>query len=109
VFRGSYSEFVAERLKIEQAAAAQAVAAQKAQQVVRAASNGTSKNTRQLQKQIADAENRIHQLEAQMREISAAIERAGSDANKIRTLGEQYTQTEQLLNTAMAEWEALME
>jgi len=68
-------------------------------------------NPYQLEKRIAQVEAQIHALEARLSDLTAAITEASTqgDTGRVQDLGVQYTQAEADLNTAMAEWEVLME
>jgi ATP-binding cassette subfamily F protein 3 len=68
-------------------------------------------NPFELQKRIEATETRVHELETQLAQITADLERASasSDAKKVHALGDAYTQTEADLMAAMEEWAALVE
>ncbi len=58
----------------------------------------------------ADLERRIEALEVRLVDLSGAIGEASAagDAARVRDLGQDYARAEQELETALAEWEALM-
>jgi ATP-binding cassette subfamily F protein 3 len=110
VFAGTYHDYLAAR----QAAATAAAAPTKsngagAQQQTVEKKYGL--NPRQLKQRIEELETLIPQLETRLDEITEAIGTASAkaDADKVRTLGEAYTQTEAELHATMTEWERLME
>lgn len=116
VFEGTYKEFVAARQASTTLPSVQEYTGETKNGKSVPASNGTSskkpnKNQRQLEKQIAEAETKVHQLEQKLTELTAAIEEASAKGNaaRIRELGEQYTQTEQDLEAAMEAWGLLAE
>jgi ATP-binding cassette subfamily F protein 3 len=80
-----------------------------------AANNNQSKkksgNNFKLEKQIADAEAKVHKLELKLSELSAAIDKASNEGNAaiINKLGAEYAETEHALDTAMNEWANLAE
>ena len=79
-----------------------------------ASSNGKSKdglNDYQRQKRVAAIEEHITELETRLEEITAEIDTASAagDAATVQALGEEYTQTEADLETAMSEWESLLD
>ena len=64
-----------------------------------------------MQKRIDELETLIPQLEARIDEISAAIGAASADADseRVRALGEAYTQAEADLHASMTEWAELVD
>ena len=108
IFSGTYREFVASRNNL-----------QKTQTETQSKDNGKTTSSKkkhglnpfELEKRLTAVEDHIHTLETQMEtlETEIAAASAAGDADKVRALGEQYTQTEADLETAMAEWEILAE
>jgi ATP-binding cassette subfamily F protein 3 len=68
-------------------------------------------NARQHQQRVAEVEQRIHELETQVADLTEAITQASAEGNaaRVRDLGEAYAQAEADLHAALAEWESLME
>ncbi len=68
-------------------------------------------NPFQLKKRLEAVESKIHTLENKLEELHSAIESASAkgDAKAVSDLGGEYMQTEADLETAMGEWEVLME
>ena len=68
-------------------------------------------NPHQLQKRIEALEMLIPQLEARLEMITVEIGKASvnADAERVRSLGETYNQTEAELHATMAEWERLVD
>jgi hypothetical protein len=68
-------------------------------------------NPFELKKRLEEVEIRIHDLEAQIEALTAAIGEASAegDAQRVRDLGEEYAQAESDLQATMAEWEMLVE
>jgi hypothetical protein len=66
---------------------------------------------RQLQQRIAEVEQRIHELEAQIAGLTDAITQASAqgDAARVRDLGAAYAQAEADLQAAIGEWETLVQ
>jgi len=114
VFEGTYKEFVAAR-DAASAAVTPAAPPKKAEKSAAVATNGNAKkhglNPYQLAKRVTQVEHQIEQLENRMHEITAGIEQASTagDAARVQQLAEQYTQAEADLQAAMSEWETLME
>lgn len=114
VFEGTYAEYVAERdgQKAPESAPASASASASAS---REKANGSAKkhglNPYQLEKRLAEVERRIHTLEQRLEQINAELVTAGTagQADRVRELGEQYTQAEADLHTLMDEWALLAE
>ena len=117
VFKGQYREYVSARQS-----GAQSQMGTLAEQVAKA--NGQPReperpvqpekkhglNPRQLQKRIEELEALIPQLERRLEAITAAIgtASASADAERVRVLGESYTQTEAELHDTMQAWEELL-
>lgn len=115
VFEGTYKEYVAARnngLPLTQTASGN-----NAKIPVASTSNNNSAPKKktgsnyQLEKQIAAAEAKVHKLEIQLSELTAAIDKASSEGNAalINKLGAQYAEMEQALDAAMNEWAELAE
>jgi ATP-binding cassette subfamily F protein 3 len=121
VFEGSYQEFLAARNKQAEAdkpsAAAKTAPARVKPDKADAAKNGAGEvrkqglNPYQLKLRIAQVEEQVHALEAEVARLEAEIgaASAGGDPERVRALGEAYTQAEAALEGAMADWEALVE
>lgn len=114
VFEGTYREYVASKQPPPPTAAngngtVNAKTPAKTNGEVKPKKHGL--NPYQLEKKVAQVEAKIESLENRMSELTTAIEQAstGGDAAKIQSLAAQYNQTEQDLQTAMIEWETLME
>ncbi len=115
VFEGSYHEYVAAR----QAASSQlpASSAKQVTQTPTPAANGNAAkkkhglNAHQLEKKVATVEKTIHSLEARLSELTNAITQASvmGNAARVHELGDQYNKAEADLQSAMAEWETLLE
>jgi len=75
--------------------------------------NGAAKkksgNNFKLEKQIAEAEAKVHKLETKLSELTASIDKASKEGNAalINKLGVEYAETETALDTAMNEWAEL--
>ena len=113
VYEGTYQEYITERNRRE----LQEKQDEKEQKSAQSAPKTEKKqpkhglNDYQLKKRLAEVEERIHALETELDNLHEAIGEASStgDADKVRELGEQYTQTENDLESVMAEWEILAE
>ena len=83
----------------------------KANRAARYAEKKFGLNPHQLQKRIEELERLIPELEAQLDEITTAIGTASvnADAERVRSLGEAYNQTEAELHATMEEWERLVD
>jgi ATP-binding cassette subfamily F protein 3 len=115
VYSGTYADYLAAR---QAAAAAQAALSAQAE-AGRARGNGAAKyaekkhgmTPRQLEKRIEELETLIPQLEQRLEQITADIGAASvnADAERVRSLGAAYAQTEAELHTTMEEWEKLLD
>jgi len=112
VFKGQYREYVTARqtgMLAEQAAKSNGQQPREPERP-----NPPEKkhglNPRQLQKRIEELEALIPQLERRLEAITAAIgaASASADAERVRVLGESYTQTEAELHATMQAWEELL-
>ncbi len=109
VFPGTYAELVAAR---QQAAEAGKQAAAEARSAVRSdyvASKQSRAEERKRAKAVADAEERIHALEAQLAQLENDLHVATVEQNLggIQRLGQAYTDTQAELEAAMEEWAEL--
>lgn len=119
-FEGSYQEFLAARNKLLEA---QKTAASAAAKSVASANGKTNANVEaepkkkhglnpyQLKQHIAEVEDQIHALEAEVARLEMAIGEASArgDSDQVRELGEAYTRAEADLHAAMEHWETLVE
>jgi ATP-binding cassette, subfamily F, member 3 len=97
VFPGGYADY-AQWLK----AAAQSVP------VARPTRPDTDPRPRRVRPEPVDRVlQRIHELEQALGELSREIERAGTDVDRVRVLGQDYQAAERELQEQMAEWERL--
>ncbi len=114
IFNGTYQEFVATRNNFQSLLTSnkpEANGKPTSETKSSTAQKSHGLNPYQLKKRLEEVENRIHQLENQLDELHTAIETASAkgDAKAVSDLGAQYTQTEADLESAMSEWERLME
>ena len=118
VFKGTYQEYLAARTAARQAAA---LAAEQEREQAQAKRNGSSPSKyaekkhgltpRQLQQRIEELEALIPQLETRLEDIVAEISTASAaaDSERVRVLGNAYTDAETELHATMAEWERLLD
>lgn len=114
VFEGTYKEFVTARQTL---AAGEALPRKASVEPSngKGSTNGTVKkssgNQRQLEKRIAEAEAKVHQLESKLSTLTTEIEKASQQGNaaRVHALGEDYARTEEALEAAMNEWGELVE
>lgn len=111
VFPGAYAEFVMARQAGAEAAKQKATqqrnAARQDQQAQRLQKNQERKRSQAL----ADAENRIHELEALLARLERDLQAAGQTQNvaAIQQLGVAYTTTQTMLEREMENWASLAE
>jgi ATP-binding cassette, subfamily F, member 3 len=112
VYEGTYQEYLAFRKQREAQAASSANGGTASR---KKAAQYTEKvrgmNPFQLKKRVEALEQHITQLESKLETLTAHLEQASSrgDASKVQSLGEQYTETESALESAMTEWGELAE
>lgn len=115
VFNGSYQDFLAHRqleAQAEKEAAAQRKTAVSAASPSLNGNDPLSKNEqRRRAAQLAAVEDAITHLEAQLAEITLALQEAtaAQDVDKIQTLSIEYARTESQLAEKLSEWETLHE
>jgi len=112
LFEGPYREYVAAR----EAARAAAQETASPPQKVRPAASSAQRNTSglspfQRQKRLAELEQQIAQLEAELDALHDALGEASlrGAVERVRDLGERYAATESALDRALQEWETLAE
>jgi ATP-binding cassette, subfamily F, member 3 len=113
VFEGPYQEFLAAR-------EAERQAAREAKQAASDPSpqwhdSGRGRPGHQMSdyarsQRIAELEQQIHELEIHLVDLSGELGQASASGavDRVRELGETYTDTEAQLNAALSEWEALL-
>jgi ATP-binding cassette subfamily F protein 3 len=110
VFPGTYAEMLASRERaLERAKQATAVE--------RAATRSGYSNSKQARTEdrkrsraVADAESRVHALEAQLAQVEQDLHDAtGQDVEQIERLGQHYVATQAALDEAMEAWMTLAE
>lgn len=106
VFEGSYQSYLAQRANSETAAKPRIVADSKSKSM---AQHPSGLNPYQLEKRLSELEATIHQLETKVEALTDAIGEASAlgDAERVGELGQEYIETEALLNATLAEWERL--
>ena len=110
VFNGTYQEYLTAREKQREADTA-ASSSKPAQNGGKTSEKKHGLNPYQLKQRLDEIEATIHTLEAQLQTLTADIETASAQGNaeRVRELGEAYTQTEADLQAAMQDWERLVE
>lgn len=69
----------------------------------------SKKAQRQQAQRVQELEAQIGSLEKRLAEIQVELEAAGTDVNKVRTLGEEYAEVEANLAKRLTEWEAVLQ
>jgi ATP-binding cassette subfamily F protein 3 len=112
VFKGSYTQFKAEKVRRQEEQAAAEKAAQapssekpKPQKTAQKPAKALSKYERKkAQTRLTEIEATLQKLEAQQTEISALLETPPEDADEVLRLGEDYMHLQQQMEDLMAEW-----
>ena len=113
VFEGSYREFLDARTRqqtlAEEAASPQDGKNGNTKQAGSSASRKHGMNPFELRQRLAQLEAEIESLEGKLEMLTTSIERASLDSNAehVRRLGEDYTQTLAARDTALALWAEL--
>ena len=109
VFEGNYSEYVAARLAAD-TAAKQTAAEQRVEAKRTPTSDRQSKNeARRRERALAEMEQQIHQLEAQLTRLEQDLQSAShaQDLTRLQQLSDTYRQTQANLEQSMEEWAGL--
>jgi ATP-binding cassette, subfamily F, member 3 len=116
VFKGSYTQYKAHKLKLQELQAAHNTDAvkptghpAKSGSAVPQAKTLSKHGRRQMQLRLADIENRIQSLEKEQAQLSNALEVPPADQDQVLRLGEQYVALQQQVEALLAEWETLHE
>lgn len=106
VFEGPYQSYLAQRASSETAAKSRTTTNSGAKSTVQ---HPSGLNSYQLEKRLSELETTIHQLETKVEALTDAIGEASAlgDAERVGELGQEYIETEALLNAILAEWERL--
>jgi ATP-binding cassette subfamily F protein 3 len=113
IFAGDYQEFLfareAERQRAIEREAIEKSAAKAAQKAAAPRRNGLS--ARELEQRIGEIETQISALEARLAALSEAISEASAagDTERVTQLGLEYTQAQADLESALSDWESLVE
>src|SRR5512143_1740692 len=111
VFKGTYSQMKEEREKeAARAAARQAAAEAKkvalvhdAEARARRSRNAQTRDERRKIAQMQELENRIAALEAELADLSSALENPPADAGEVTRLGRQYARLQQQLDAQLSQ------
>ena len=110
VFKGSYREFVERRaITNNQIPITKSQKADVKTKIAVAKAAKPSAEERRRAQRAKELELIIESLEKRLAEISAELEAAGTDVEKVRALGEEYVQVESDLATRLAEWERVLQ
>jgi ATP-binding cassette, subfamily F, member 3 len=108
VFKGSYSEYHAQK-EMEREAAKAESEARKAQSARPRQDSRPSPDERQKRRQLKELEEQIARLEEELEKLSKALENPPADPGKVHELGSQYVRVQDELSERMQAWEALAE
>jgi ATP-binding cassette subfamily F protein 3 len=108
VFKGTYSEYRAQKeLEREQAKAAATLASQNGNVARKSRSAPLAPEEKRRRSRIKTIENQIADIEAQLAALSRQLENPPADPARVQKLGTDYVRAQNELETCMAEWEAL--
>jgi len=115
VFKGAYQEYLTVREAEQLALATKKVGTPKLQAVPEMASAKANGNTAkplskwEVERRTARLEQDIQTLEHRLKQLSSDLETASAagQVERVRTLGEEYTTTQAVLDTKLGEWEGL--
>jgi len=109
VFDGTYDDYISARNNRLAAHAGSQAEPKARRQAAQYAEKKQGLNPYQLKKKLEALEAHIAQLEQQHADLQRALEAASTagEGERVRLLGEQYTQTEQRLEAAIEEWSLL--
>jgi ATP-binding cassette subfamily F protein 3 len=112
VFEGTYQEYVQAREAARQAERdVQTPARVEAKIAPKPANGKPALSPFQRQRKLAEIEQKIHELEIRLVELSGELGDASAvgAVDRVRDLGEAYTAAESQLDRALREWETLLE
>lgn len=111
VFPGTYAEMLAARERALERSRQQAAQERASTRSGYATSKQGRSEDRKRSRAVADAENRVHALEALLAQIEQEMHDAGGaqDVGTIERLGKSYVETQQMLDEAMETWMSLAE
>lgn len=110
VFNGNYSAYLAEREAAKLSAAAQQERKTQSGRESKPSGNQNGLSPRERERRVAQIEADIHQLETDLARLEAelAAASANGEIERVRALGEAYTQTQSALEAHLREWEILL-
>jgi ATP-binding cassette subfamily F protein 3 len=112
VFEGTYQEYVQAREAARQAERDSQTPARMETKIAQKPANGKpALSPFQRQRKLAEIEQKIHELEIRLVELSGELGDASAvgAVDRVRDLGEAYTAAESQLDRALREWETLLE
>ena len=116
VFKGSYTQFKAYKLTVQERQKGEVhhsgQAAETPRKVKPAASQQkglTNFERRRLKERITEIETEVHEREKQQAALSAKLENPPKDSNKVWQLGAEYVALQEKIEQLMGEWAALEE
>jgi ATP-binding cassette subfamily F protein 3 len=111
VFEGTYQEYIQAREAARQAGRDAQAPPRPEAQTAKPANGKPALSPFQRQRRLAEVEQRIHELEIRLVELSGELGDASSAGavDRVRDLGEAYTAAESQLDSALREWETLLE
>ncbi len=111
VFDGTYQEYLQAREAERQAEREEKAAATAPPPQARRQNGNQGLSERERSRRLAQIEQHIHALEIQLVDLSGELGAASTAGavDRVRELGETYAAMESELESAMAEWEALLE
>jgi ATP-binding cassette subfamily F protein 3 len=109
IFEGTYAEMLAARQKATETEKQVAAVVRSGERNGYEASKQSRAEERRRARAIADAEARVHELEAQLAQLEADLNAAtvAQDISAIQRLGQAYTDTQTKLDLAMETWAEL--
>jgi ATP-binding cassette, subfamily F, member 3 len=109
VFPGTYSEMLAARERALERTRQQAVQERAVTRGGYATGKQARSEDRKRSRAVADAESRVHALEAQLAQLEQELHGASGEQNvaEIERLGQSYVETQRALDEAMETWMAL--
>ena len=116
VFKGSYAQYKAHKLKMQEVQAAKEALNKDGGEIGETADEKrkpqktlSKYERRKIKKRLSEVEEEIQQLEPQQEAVGAKLETPPQDPDEVLRLGEEYVEIQNKIEKLMSEWSRLEE